>query len=333
MNGPPSGLEWATHQTFALRTKPSVARSDRQEPARFPWREHSPLANRTEGSCGSVLTVPLGFGCESRRRRHPTEPPAGSAAPGKSATSLDQRNGRIRGVRIQTKTGISSMVASARRVREVTSAIAKPSLRRTASPRTSRATVSGKWWKEEKMVRKPVNASGTRAASTEKFTQLTPAPNRSGKALLGNLSVRTTVSGACSANAERHEGLSHGPPPPEQRSTTRSAPQSSMARKNLRLNGTINISPAGDRFQIVRGSVTHGLRTPRLVEDFKKMKTPQPGYCRSRHRAMAPSKPSSLEMILMSLSCLSVDLLGVAAPDIEGVPVEGSGGLLDRTFE
>ena len=45
--------------------------------------------------------------------------------------------------------------------------------------------------------------------------------------------------------------------------------------ENLRLNGPIDICPAGDRLEIVGGSMAHGLRTPRLVEDFKKLKTPQ----------------------------------------------------------
>ena len=50
----------------------------------------------------------------------------------------------MRGVRTQAKTGINNMVAKARRVREVTSAIAKPSPQRTASASTARAMVSGK---------------------------------------------------------------------------------------------------------------------------------------------------------------------------------------------
>ena len=41
--------------------------------------------------------------------------------------------------------GIHSMIANARRVREVTSDMAKPSPLRTASPNISRATESGKW--------------------------------------------------------------------------------------------------------------------------------------------------------------------------------------------
>ena len=78
----------------------------------------------------------------------------------------------MRGVSIQTKIGISDKIAKPRKVRDVTSAMAKPSPHRTASARTARATVSGKWWNEEKIVRNPLSSSGTQAASTENFTQL-----------------------------------------------------------------------------------------------------------------------------------------------------------------
>jgi hypothetical protein len=89
---------------------------------------------------------------------------------------------------------------------------------------------SGKWWKEEKMVRKPLSDSGTLAASTEKSTLLKHEFPRSREesTSLGNLSVKTTLSGACLANAARHPGLSHGA-------------AVSNGLENFRLDGAVDI--------------------------------------------------------------------------------------------
>jgi hypothetical protein len=46
--------------------------------------------------------------------------------------------------------------------------------------------------------------------------------------------------------------------------------------EDLSLDGPIDICAANDGLKIVGGSVTHGLWTPRLIQNFKELKTPQP---------------------------------------------------------
>ena len=143
------------------------------------------------------------------------------------------------------------------------------------------------------MVRKPLSASGTWAASTEKSTQLSGGilaqPRRqriAGKLIGQNYRERRVL---------RQRGTPPGAQP--RAAATRAKVDYALGAavtngaEDLLLDRPIDICAADNGLETIGGSVAHRLWTPRLIQNFKELKTPQTSIADLSTKPSPPAAP------------------------------------------